>query len=219
MANKRISDLTSITTPGANSLIEIEDPDVTAPKSRKLLLSLLSGHNPTTGYLPYWDGSAFADSPLRLDGDYLLLESDADTGFSLLNFENLSEAGVGTSSIGHSPVGLYLSTSETQIEFHFADGRTLTFAKAEFPDRVEIFPGSDDEFYLGNSTRRFKDFFIAGKIIHDATNNVFIAFGAGDPEGALVAGVGSLFLRTDGGAGTVLNVKESGTGNTGWTAG
>jgi hypothetical protein len=32
------------------------------------------------------------------------------------------------------------------------------------------------------------------------------------------ARVGSLYLRTDGGATTTLYVKTSGTGNTGWTA-
>ena len=42
--------------------------------------------------------------------------------------------------------------------------------------------------------------------------------GAGSPEGALAANVGSLYHRTDGGAGTSLYVKESGTGNTGWIA-
>jgi hypothetical protein len=52
----------------------------------------------------------------------------------------------------------------------------------------------------------------------DVTNNVFIATGTGTPEGSLVAGVGSLFLRRDGGATTTLYVKTSGTGNTGWTA-
>jgi peroxiredoxin len=31
-------------------------------------------------------------------------------------------------------------------------------------------------------------------------------------------GVGSLFLRTDGGANTTLYIKESGSGNTGWVA-
>lgn len=36
------------------------------------------------------------------------------------------------------------------------------------------------------------------------------------PEGNLAAGVGSLFLRRNGGAGTSIYVKESGTGNTGW---
>lgn len=42
--------------------------------------------------------------------------------------------------------------------------------------------------------------------------------GAGTPEGAIAAPVGSLFSRTDGGAGTSLYVKESGSGNTGWVA-
>lgn len=40
--------------------------------------------------------------------------------------------------------------------------------------------------------------------------------GTGSPETVVTAGVGSLYLRTDGGAGTTLYVKESGTGNTGW---
>lgn len=44
----------------------------------------------------------------------------------------------------------------------------------------------------------------------------YVIRGTGTPEGAVSAGVGSLFLRTDGGAGTTLYVKESGTGNTGW---
>ncbi len=43
--------------------------------------------------------------------------------------------------------------------------------------------------------------------------------GAGTPEGVIAAPVGSMFLRTDGGVGTTLYVKQSGgTGNTGWAA-
>jgi len=42
--------------------------------------------------------------------------------------------------------------------------------------------------------------------------------GTGTPEGAVTAPIGSLFTRTDGGAGTTLYVKESGSGNTGWVA-
>jgi hypothetical protein len=42
--------------------------------------------------------------------------------------------------------------------------------------------------------------------------------GLGSPEGVLAAGVGSIYSRTDGGAGTSFYVKESGTGNTGWVA-
>jgi hypothetical protein len=42
--------------------------------------------------------------------------------------------------------------------------------------------------------------------------------GLGTPEGVVSAYPGSRFYRTDGGAGTTLYVKESGTGNTGWVA-
>ncbi len=44
----------------------------------------------------------------------------------------------------------------------------------------------------------------------------FIRSSSGTPEGVVTAPIGSLFLRTDGGALTTLYVKESGTGNTGW---
>jgi hypothetical protein len=45
-----------------------------------------------------------------------------------------------------------------------------------------------------------------------------IYYGTSTPEGVVTANVGSLFLRTDGGASTTLYVKTSGTSNTGWTA-
>lgn len=42
--------------------------------------------------------------------------------------------------------------------------------------------------------------------------------GTGSPEGIVTATVGSIYTREDGGAGTTLYVKESGSGNTGWVA-
>jgi hypothetical protein len=41
--------------------------------------------------------------------------------------------------------------------------------------------------------------------------------GAGSPEGVIAAVVGSTYCRTDGGTGTTFYVKESGTGDTGWS--
>lgn len=49
--------------------------------------------------------------------------------------------------------------------------------------------------------------------------NVHVRTGTGSPEGVVTAPVGSVYLRTDGAAGTTIYVKESGSGNTGWTAG
>lgn len=62
------------------------------------------------------------------------------------------------------------------------------------------------------------------RLTRKATNDNFTAIaavhfsGAGTPEGAVVAAIGSIYSRTDGGANTSLYVKESGVGNTGWVA-
>lgn len=50
------------------------------------------------------------------------------------------------------------------------------------------------------------------------TDTVRVYQGFGTPEGVITAGIGSIFQRLDGGAGTTLYVKESGTGATGWIA-
>jgi len=65
--------------------------------------------------------------------------------------------------------------------------------------------------FLGRISSKAKD-------IQGATSLLYIRFGSGTPEGVYTAGIGSVFLRTDGGASTTLYVKESGTGNTGWIA-
>ena len=53
---------------------------------------------------------------------------------------------------------------------------------------------------------------------HFANNSVVWKTGTGSPENVVLAPVGSLYSRTDGGANTTLYVKESGAGNTGWVA-
>lgn len=50
----------------------------------------------------------------------------------------------------------------------------------------------------------------------DVLANVIDFIGPGTPEGTFTGAVGSIFRRTDGGAGTTLYVKQTGTGNTGW---
>jgi hypothetical protein len=59
---------------------------------------------------------------------------------------------------------------------------------------------------------------ICPTIFIGATGSLRITVGDNSPEGSIVANVGSLFLRTNGGAATALYVKESGSGNTGWVA-
>jgi len=50
----------------------------------------------------------------------------------------------------------------------------------------------------------------------DWNNDVRRVVRSGTPENAQIAGVGSICMRENGGAGTSFYVKESGTGTTGW---
>lgn len=54
--------------------------------------------------------------------------------------------------------------------------------------------------------------------LRTSNTNATITSGVGSPLGIISAVVGSIYMRTDGGAGTTLYVKESGTGNTGWVS-
>ncbi len=55
--------------------------------------------------------------------------------------------------------------------------------------------------------------------VTDSTTFTRIMTGNGTPEGNVTSDVGSIWLRKDGGSGTTLYVKESGTNsNTGWVA-
>lgn len=48
-------------------------------------------------------------------------------------------------------------------------------------------------------------------------NNVVRVSGTGDPNGVITGAPGSTFSRTNGSAGETFYVKQSGTGNTGWS--
>lgn len=77
-------------------------------------------------------------------------------------------------------------------------------------------PVTDAVGDIGATTNRVGNIY-SGSYRFSSTTQ-FITNGVSSPEGAVTASVGSLFLRADGGSGTTLYVKESGTGNTGWTA-
>lgn len=51
-----------------------------------------------------------------------------------------------------------------------------------------------------------------------AIESLYERIGTGSPEGVVTAPVSAIYHRTDGGTGTAVYFKESGTGNTGWVA-
>ena len=79
-----------------------------------------------------------------------------------------------------------------------------------------IRPETDNTMDLGSASFRFNELFAT--TLRPGAGGVQWTSGSGTPEGVVTAVVGSIYTRTDGGAGTTLYVKESGAGNTGWVA-
>lgn len=72
----------------------------------------------------------------------------------------------------------------------------------------------DNAADLGTSADRWRAAYATQ--LRPGAGAVIWTSGAGSPEGVVAAPVGSLYTRTDGGTGTTLYKKESGSGNTGW---
>jgi hypothetical protein len=80
----------------------------------------------------------------------------------------------------------------------------------------ELRPGANNSYDIGSSGNVWASTYSTN--FRPGDGSPIWTSGAGSPEGAEAAPVGSLFTRTNGGAGTTLYVKESGSGNTGWVA-
>ncbi len=83
---------------------------------------------------------------------------------------------------------------------------TVSFAGDAAPEQTAAFD-------LGDATLQWRS--IHGESVN--VNGTPILSGKGSPQGVVKAPVGTLYLRSDGGAGTTLYVKEAGTGSDGWT--
>lgn len=76
---------------------------------------------------------------------------------------------------------------------------------------------SNYNFYSTDTSQNELVVHSTGGLSVNSQNSKILA-GVGTPEGAVTATVGSIYMRSNGGAGTTFYVKESGTGNTGWVA-
>ena len=120
----------------------------------------------------------------------------------------------------NSVVGSPIWWGNSKYVAYFSTNHFLTAANAQFSRYLpEVFAQtnkisgvSTNWIVLTNGT------VTASAGFRNGTAAVQWLAGSGDPDGVVTAPVGSLYSRTDGGAGTTLYVKESGTGNTGWVA-
>jgi hypothetical protein len=119
-----------------------------------------------------------------------------------------STQNVGTTTTGWN--GSYLKTTVNGVEVF---GLRQTFIEPH----VDIYPKTDATLDIGASSFRFDNTY--SKNFRPGNGVPIWTSGVGDPNGSVTAEVGSMYTRVDGGAGTTLYVKESGTAtNTGWVA-
>ena len=175
---------------------------------------------PTTGWRKFItsdDATLYFKGGPRFDGSINVkgveaLDSDATSVYLKSNSNIYFQSGGVTKATLTSTGNLSAngSLSLNGLEVLASDG-TSTYAKAN----------GTYYFQFGGTTKAQIDssgnLNINGAITAGASNVIWSS-GTGTPEGAVTAPVGSIFSRTDGGAGTSFYVKESGTGNTGWVA-
>lgn len=130
-----------------------------------------------------------------------LTVGDAESGFNFggIQFLNLT-GGVGA-KLGWNPTG---GTGMLYIK--------MGMEGFQFWDNPHTAPkiGFYGTGYMG-ATRYYFD-------ANAALAGPFIGMGSGTPEGSVAAPVGSVYLRSGGGASTTLYTKVTGTGTTGWRA-
>jgi hypothetical protein len=110
-----------------------------------------------------------------------------------------ADTGANFTNINSGSVGIFMAVAGTNIYQFYSGGMR---------------PGTDNAVDLGTAAARVRATY--SREIRPGDGTPIWTSGTGTPEGAVTAPVGSLFTRTDGGAGTTLYVKQSGTGNTGW---
>ena len=175
-----------------NYMAAVNGPTGTGPSLQ------IAGSDTNVGFLLYSKGTGLITLRSSLSGGTVLTVTPiAGTGANYINVTNA----VTTASPTISANG-----SDTNVDINIA-GKGTGVVKA---GGVEVATISGTQT-LTNKT-------LTAPIVSGGSGTATIRAGTGTPEGAVTATVGSLFMRTDGGASTTLYVKESGSGNTGWIA-
>jgi len=117
--------------------------------------------------------------------------------------------------------GSTLTSTSNRLIIHNAAG-TTGLINGFFDTSLIRFNGSlqfetDVTWAIGSATRKAiatysRDYYVG------SAGTVKILSGTGSPEGSQTAPVSSIYLRSDGTTGTLLYIKQTGTGNTGWAA-
>jgi hypothetical protein len=174
-------------------------------------LSLAAGTgNATFGGKTCFDGTLYSDlyaagSTIQLGNQFFVSEVAANRADMLLGM-TLNAASDFESTGTIKPSGIVLQDGSIILA---VDGTTRTVGSAAAATaRLTI---TDTSATFANTLQ------VIGGISTNGGSGT-IQQGLGSPEGAITAIVGSIFMQLNGGAGSTLYVKESGTGNTGWSS-
>lgn len=131
-----------------------------------------------------------------------------------VRIETVAGAGTLTNEFGVYVTPLTKGGVKWPLYIAAQTGTTFLGSPVQLANTVN--PDTDNTRSIGTALLRLVNVF-ANQFRPGAGTAIWTS-GAGTPEAAVTAPVGSLFTRTDGGANTTLYVKESGAGNTGWVA-
>lgn len=131
------------------------------------------------------------------------------TDFIKINNVVANQVGTYGVAYGTSGVGLSIAAYSMRFLVNSYDPSSSGYTSLTLTNGGDVYANAGN-FVVGTS----------GKGIDFSATSAGIIWrtGVGSPEGVVTAAVGSLYTRSDGGVGTTLYVKQSGTGNTGWAA-
>lgn len=171
-------------------------------------------------------GSASASERLEIHSGNVLLRDNVNlkigTGGDLLAYHDGTNSYVEASNSSDSVVfnaknngtsGSYIKFVNDDTASNLSDGVNVGVFEKSF------ITGVNTPFIRAGKDNQPDDLNSLDVFITDSASFTRIMTGTGTPEGNVTSNVGSIWLRTDGGSGTTLYVKESGTNsNTGWVA-
>ncbi len=188
-------------------------------------------HNLASTKIERWNGSAWEDSFSAAGG--LLVWSEDGSGFFVPDGDNTRDMGTAALRIKKlhlSEDGISLDTGSNEAIFAFVSNVlnigtnsgvrdvklvvSTSFSWTFQASTGDMVPSGTVQT-IGSGTFPVEELWV-GRLRLGSSGNVNVNFGTGTPEASLIGGIGSLYVRSDGGAGTTLYVKESGAGNTGW---
>lgn len=191
------------------TLIDCETPTPNGDKSHIAAIRygrMMLGGNPVPGSAPF----TIQSDPIAGNSNIA-----ADFRNDTVQLRFLSTAGARTGYIQYGLADHVLANDNVGGFVFNCNGAARLRVGALGAANIE--PGADNTIDCGSAVRRWKNLY-AAQIRPGPPNGPIWTSGSGSPEGVVPASVGSLYTRTDGGAGSTLYVKESGTGSTGWVA-